>query len=55
MPHDYHDQYQAALLQISTLKAALNDIAASEPIPTPSKGWEFCRDVARAALQEAAR
>lgn len=49
--HDYHDQYQASLREISRLKSALSDVASSEPIPTPLKGWEFCRDVAHAALQ----
>jgi hypothetical protein len=37
---------------ISRLATALNDIAMSEPIPTPIKGWEFCRDVALDVLSE---
>jgi hypothetical protein len=36
--------------EVLRLKSALSDIAHSEPIPTPHKGWEFCRDIAASAL-----
>lgn len=47
---DFHEIEQPLRDRISHLTRALNDIASSEPIPTPFEGWQFCRDVARVAL-----
>lgn len=47
---DYFDERNLLSDRVRHLESALRDIAGSEPIPTPSKGWEFCRDVAIAAL-----
>lgn len=46
------DLYYHEAAYVRRLEAALRDIASSEPIPTPIKGWEFCRDIARAALTD---
>lgn len=48
---DYHDDYMRLQARIPGLEAALRDIAGSEPIPNDRKAWEFCRDVAAAALR----
>lgn len=39
---------------LSRYRAALQDIAMSEAIPTPIKAWEWCRDVAQEALSPTA-
>jgi hypothetical protein len=51
---DFHEVDQQLRDRIARLTLALNDIASSSPIPTPHEGWEFCRDVARNVLSEAA-
>jgi hypothetical protein len=51
---DFHEVDQQLRDRIARLTMALNDIASSSPIPTPHEGWEFCRDVARNVLSEAA-
>lgn len=47
---DFHEIEKPLRDRISRLTQALDDIAASEPIPTPLEGWQFCRDVARNTL-----
>jgi hypothetical protein len=51
---EFHEVDQQLRDRIARLTLALNDIASSSPIPTPHEGWEFCRDVARNVLSEAA-
>lgn len=47
---DYWDKWQEAEARVEKLRIALSDIAASEPIPTPREGWQFCQRIARRAL-----
>lgn len=49
---DCHEFEKPLQDKIARLKQALMDIAYSQPIPTPLKGWEFCRDVAQDVLAE---
>jgi hypothetical protein len=44
------EQQSSAVSAPSDLRAALQDIAESEPIPTFAEAWKWCKEIAQAAL-----
>jgi hypothetical protein len=49
----YYERVQVLEAERTKMLQALRDIAGSECTPTGDKAWEFCRDVAKAALEPA--